>query len=175
MALKPRFYTPQSIGQRFAMTIGAGAGLILVVLAVANFLNGRELLLQQTSSEALKEVHDEMRSMDELVDRIAMLPYVIGATQTAGGAMNGVTVPWLASLLEYCPIQAVYGLYMVFDGKSWADPASDIWVDRKTWPNGARLKYDFHDPSQDWYHGAKVSGRMHVTQPYFDEGDRKST
>jgi serine phosphatase RsbU (regulator of sigma subunit)/anti-sigma regulatory factor (Ser/Thr protein kinase) len=170
MALKPRFYSPRSIGQRFAMTIGAGAGLILVVLAVANFLNGRELLLQQTSSEALKEVHDEMRSMDELVDRIAMLPYVIGATQTAGGAMNGVTLPWLASLLEYCPIQAVYGLYMVLDGKNWADPASDIWVDRKTWPNGARLKYDFHDPSRDWYHGAKVSGRIHVTQPYFDEG-----
>ncbi|MFZ4717465.1 MAG: cache domain-containing protein, partial [Chthoniobacterales bacterium] len=77
---------------------------------------------------------------------------------------------WLASLLEYCPIQAVYGLYMVLDGKNWGDPASDIWVDRKTWPNGARLKYDFHDPAQDWYHGAKVSGRIHVTQPYFDAG-----
>jgi serine phosphatase RsbU (regulator of sigma subunit)/anti-sigma regulatory factor (Ser/Thr protein kinase) len=168
-SLKNLIY-PRSIGQRFAMAIGAGAGLILIVLALANYYSGRKLLLQQTSSEALKEVHDEMRTMDDLVDRMAMYPNIIGATQLADEKKGGVSVNWLASLLEYCPIPAVYGLYMVLDDKDWRDPASDIWVDRKTWPNGARLKYDFHDPSQDWYHGAKASGSLHVTQPYFDEG-----
>lgn len=168
-SLKNLLY-PRSIGQRFAMAIGAGAGLVLIVLALANYYSGRELLLQQTSSEALKEVHDEMRTMDDLVDRIAMYPNIIGATQLADEKKGGVTVNWMASLLEHCPIPAVYGLYMVLDKKDWRDPASDIWVDRKTWPKAARLKYDFHDPSQDWYRGAKESGRIHVTQPYFDEG-----
>ena len=168
-ALKSMF-SPRSIGQRFAAAIGAGAGLILVVLALVNYHNGRELLLQQTSSEALKEVNDEMRAMDDLVERMAMLPYVIGATETAGAASTKVTIPWLASLLQNCPIHAVYGLYMVYDGKDWRDPDSDIWVDRKSWPKSARLKYDFHDEDQDWYQGARKSGRLHVTQPYFDEG-----
>jgi serine phosphatase RsbU (regulator of sigma subunit)/anti-sigma regulatory factor (Ser/Thr protein kinase) len=163
-------FSPRSIGQRFALSIGAGAGIILIVLALANYHNGRELLLQQTSSEALKEVNDEMRAMDDLVERMAMLPYVIGATETDTDPMTRVSVPWLASLLEKCPIHAVYGLYMVYDGKDWRDPASDIWVDRKSWPNCAHLKYDFHDEEQDWYHGAKTSGQLHVTQPYFDEG-----
>ena len=163
-----RLLSPRSISQRFALAIGTGAGLILIVLAGVNYYNGRELLLEQTSSEALKEVHDEMRAMDDLVERIAMLPYVIGATQSTRNLK--VTTPWLASLLEHCPINAVYGLYMVLDARDWRDPASDIWVDRKSWPDAAHLKYDFHDPSQDWYHGAREAKGTHVTQPYFDEG-----
>ena len=168
-ALKSLF-SPRSIGQRFAAAIGTGAGVILIVLALVNYHNGRELLLQQTSSEALKEVNDEMRSMDELVERMAMLPYLIGATETDKDPNTRVSVPWLASLLEKCPIHAIYGLYMYYDAKGWRDPDSYFWVDRKSWPNGARLNYDFHDEEQDWYQGAKKSGRLHVTQPYFDEG-----
>lgn len=168
-AIKAMF-SPRSIGQRFAVAIGTGAGLILIVLGLVNYHNGRELLLQQTSSEALKEVTDEMRAMDDLIERIAMLPYVIGATQESGAHKQPVKVSWLASLLEKCPISAVYGLYMVYDGKDWRDPDSDVWVDRKSWPGEAHLKYDFHDASQDWYQGAKQSGALHVTQPYFDEG-----
>jgi serine phosphatase RsbU (regulator of sigma subunit)/anti-sigma regulatory factor (Ser/Thr protein kinase) len=168
-ALKSLF-SPRSIGQRFAIAIGTGAGIILIVLALVNYHNGRELLLQQTSSEALKEVNDEMRAMDDLVERMAMLPYVIGATETDGVSSSRVTIPWLASLLENCPIHAIYGLYMYYDAKGWRDPGSHYWVDRKNWPHGAQVKYDFHDENQDWYHGAKEAGQLHVTQPYFDEG-----
>jgi len=163
-------FSPRSIGRRFAVAIGAGAGIIMIVLALVNYHNGRELLLQQTSSEALKEVNDEMRAMDDLVERMAMLPYVIGATETDGTDSSKVTIPWLASLLEKCPIHAIYGLYMYYDAKAWRDPGSHYWVDRKNWPHGAQVKYDFHDEDQDWYHGAKTSGRLHVTQPYFDDG-----
>jgi hypothetical protein len=66
------YFTPRSIGQRFALTIGAGAGIILIILALANYFSGRELLLQQTSQEALKAVNDEVNTMDDLVDRLAM-------------------------------------------------------------------------------------------------------
>jgi serine phosphatase RsbU (regulator of sigma subunit) len=159
---------PRSIGQRFAAAIGLVAGTVLIVMAIADFRTGRNLLLDQTSREALRQVHDEVGNWDDLIERIGMLPMAIAATHAAGG--DGVTVPWLASLLEQCPIPAVYGLYIALEGKDWKDPASDIWVDRKSWPKGARLKYDFHDPKQDWYAGAKATKGLHVTQPYFDEG-----
>jgi len=163
-------FIPRSIGQRFAIAIGTGAGLILIVLAVANYFSGRELLLEQTSGEALKEVRAEMRSMDDLIDRMAVLPAVIGSTEIMDGKRGGVSAPWLASLLEHCPMRAAYGLYMALEDKDWRTPEADIWVDRKSWPHAARLKYDFHDPSQDWYRGAHEDGKVHVTQPYFDEG-----
>ena len=176
MAFFPPFRTflmPRSIGQRFALAIGSGAGAILIVLAVANYISGRELLLEQTSSEALKEVHDEMANWDDLVDRIAMFPVVIGATEIAsqGAPKNsGVTTPWLASLLEHSPIESVYGLYMAREAFDWRESESDIWVDRKSWPHAAHLNYDFHDPAQDWYRGARETKGTHVTLPYYDEG-----
>jgi len=164
------YLTPRSIGQRFALTIGAGAGMILIVLAVANYISGRELLLRQTSQEALRAVNDEINTMDDLVKKMAMYPEVIAATELTGTNNEGVKVSWLSSILKHSPMSAVYGLYMARDAKDWRNPDSDIWVDRKSWPNLSRLKYDFHDQSQDWYRGAKESEDLHVTQPYFDAG-----
>ena len=164
------YLTPRSIGQRFALTIGAGAGIILIILALANYFSGRELLLQQTSQEALKAVNDEINTMDDLVDRLAMYPEVIAASELATTNNEGVKVPWLSSLLKHSPIPAVYGLYIDRDCRDWRDPESNPWVDRKSWPNAAHLKYDFHNENQDWYRGAKEAKGIHVTQPYFDAG-----
>jgi serine phosphatase RsbU (regulator of sigma subunit)/anti-sigma regulatory factor (Ser/Thr protein kinase) len=115
-------------------------------------------------------VNDEVNTMDDLVERIAMYPEIIAASEVAAGNTNGVKVPWLSSLLKHSPMPAIYGLYMARDAKDWRDPDSDSWVDRKSWPNPAHLKYDFHDENQDWYRGARESKRLHVTQPYFDAG-----
>lgn len=171
MAPLLHFLTPRSIGQRFAIATGAGAGLILIVLSLANYYSSRELLLTQASREALMEVRSEVGNWDDLVERIAMLPAVIGATETSVKNNEGVTSTWLASLLRHSPGHSVYGLYMAREGRNWKDPLSDIWVDRKNWPRGGMLQYDFHDENQDWYRGAKEMGRgIHVTLPYFDEG-----
>ena len=168
MAFTFRIFTSRSIWQRFALSIGTSSGAILIILAVISYLNAKEMLLQQTSNEALKEVNDQIHTMDDLVDRVAMLTMVIGATQIADEAQGGVTVPWLASLLEHCPIQAVYALYMRLDDSDWRKPGRG--VSRKTTPHPIQLKYDYHDPSQDWYGGARDSKKLYVTQPYFDKG-----
>lgn len=165
-----RYLTPRSIGQRFALTIGAGAGVILIILAVANYFSGRELLLEQTSQEALRAVNDEVNTMDDLIEKLAMYPEVISATELADPKNEGVAPPWLSSLLKYSPMPAVYGLYMSREAKDWRDPDSNPWVDRKSWPLPARLKYDFHDAHHDWYRGAKEGKGIHVTLPYFDAG-----
>src|SRR5207244_3917030 len=46
---------------------------------------------------------------------------------------------------------------------------------RRSWPREAILHYDFHQPRQDWYRGAKQSGRLHVTEPYYDSGGSNIT
>ena len=165
-----RIFIPRTIGQRFALTIGAGAGVILIALALVSYFSGRDLLLQQTSNEALKEVHDQIHSMDDLVDRMAMLPMAIASSQIANEKEGGVSVAWLASLLEHCPIQAVFGVYMILDDQDWKKTPSFRWVNRKSWPDAARLKYDFHDDTHSWYRGAREKKGLFVTQPYFAEG-----
>lgn len=164
-----RFLTPRSIGQRFALTIGTGACSILIALALANYFSSRELLLQQTSSEAQEAVHNQIHTMEDLIERVAVIPMAIGSCQIANEKTGGVTVPWLASLLENCRIPSVYGLYMILDNQDWRQGDKFLWVNRKSWPHAARLNYDFHEPSHDWYGGAK-NKRTYVTQPYFAEG-----
>ncbi len=167
--LPPR-WRPGSIGQRFAIAIGIGAALVLIALTAAIYGTGRELLLSQTRTEALREVQDEVGNWDDLIDRMTMIPTLIAATELSPGGRKIVTIPWMSSLLQSCPNPAVYGVYVVRDDMDWRDPESDIWVDRRSWPNGARLQYDFHDPQQDWYAGAKKGTGIHITRPYFDEG-----
>jgi len=39
----------------------------------------------------------------------------------------------------------------------------------------AIIDYDFHEPRQDWYAGARRDGKLHVTEPYFDDGGSNIT
>src|SRR5262249_45396459 len=54
--------------------------------------------------------------------------------------------------------------------KKWSDPYAMPWVDRKSWPDTTRLLYDFHEAKQEWYNGPKRTGKLYVTEPYYDEG-----
>lgn len=168
MSLFGTRWRPRSIGERFSVAIGAGAAAILLVMTAASYLGSRELLVSQTSSEALRQVQDEVGNWDDLIDRVAMLPFAIASAEAA--SPGSVTVPWVARLLETCPMKAVYGLYVYRETHHWRDPDAYVWVDRKSWPRGGHVTYDFHDPSQDWYDGAKKTGGLHVTRPYFDAG-----
>lgn len=170
MASLRQTVVPHSIGQRFALAIGTGAAAILIALALANFINGRELLLDQASKEAIREVHDEIGNWDDQIERIGMLPRIIGATEGDGDGQSRVTIPWLAALLKRATGDGVYGVYMDREDCDWRDHKSQSWVDRKSWPHAAYLCYDYHDPKQDWYKGAKEGKGLHVTLPYFDEG-----
>lgn len=166
----PSKFAARSIGQRFALSIGAGAGLIMIALATANYFSSREVLLQLTSSQAIEAVHDQVHTMDDLVDRLAVLPMAIGANQVAAESSGGVTPAWLAALLDQCPQQTVFGLYMILDQQDWKTTEVFRWVNRKSWPGTARLNYDFHDPSHDWYTGAKNTTGTYVSHPYFAGG-----
>ena len=161
-------WRPKSIGERFSVAIGGGAALVLLAMTAATYLGGRELLLTQTSGEALRQVQDEVGNWDDLIDRVSMLPLAIATAESA--SPGSVTTPWIAKLLETCPMKAVYGLYVYREARDWKDPEASVWVDRKSWPRGGHVAYDFHDPAQDWYIGARKSGGIHVTKPYFDAG-----
>jgi C4-dicarboxylate-specific signal transduction histidine kinase len=110
-------------------------------------------------------------ALDAWVERIAMLP--LGASmrqQVQGVEPDGRLIEYLAAILNEIPPRDVYGVYIAFEDKKWTDPLSMPWVDRKSWPKGTVVTYDYHDPKQDWYSGPKRTGALYITEPYFDEG-----
>lgn len=120
---------------------------------------------------ATVEARIAAQQLDDWVTRVALLTEGTAVRQQVLGHEPAPrTLEYLAAMLNDQPADEVYGLYIAFDRMSWRDPRAMPWIDRKTWPKAGVIGYDFHDPKQIWYAGPKQSGRLSITEPYFDDG-----
>jgi len=125
---------------------------------------------------ATVEARATAQALDDWVARVALLSLGTAVRQQVVGTEPAArTTEYLAAMLNEQPADEVYGLYVAFDRMNAKDPRSMPWVDRRSWPKAAVLGYDFHDAGQDWYAGAKRSGKLHITEPYFDDGGSNIT
>ncbi len=161
---------PRTLALRLCLYIGAATCTVLAATAWLDYRASQAALEEQTDGEARKQVQAAAQDLDDFVAKVAILPSSIAARQKALGPQpDGLLVPYLVQLLQEAPPE-VYGVYLAFEKKHWAEPDSMPWVDRRSWPSAARLHYDFHDAKQEWYNGPKRTGRLYVTEPYYDEG-----
>jgi signal transduction histidine kinase/CheY-like chemotaxis protein len=151
-----------------ALAVMGGAGLL-------NFTTARQALEAQTDREEIKHVRAAAKDIDDFVLRVATLARAIAARQEIlGRDPDAKAVSFLARLLTEAPPE-VYGVYIAFEGRDWTDPQAMPWVDRASWPGSRRVEYDYHVPTQDWYHGAKRTGKLYVSDPYYDAGGSNIT
>lgn len=128
------------------------------------------------ASIAAAEARAAAQQLDDWVARAALLTQATAVRQQVVGlAPADRTAEYLAAMLNQQPADEVHGLYIAFDRMNWRDPRAMPWVDRKSWPKAAQIGYDFHDSRQDWYVGAKQSGKLHITEPFFDDGGSNIT
>jgi signal transduction histidine kinase/CheY-like chemotaxis protein len=161
----------RSISRQLQVYIGAAAALALGLTVWVGYRVTRHELELQTNAKAMAEVRANANRLDDFVARMSMLPRAIAARQQSLGKQpSDDWVPFLRELLASVPTNEVYGTYIAYEHKAWQETNSMPWVDRRSWPNMAVVKYDYHEQKQDWYYGAKTSRTFHVTDPYFDEG-----
>ena len=158
-------FANRSIARRLQVGVGLAAGLVLGLTVWFNYRNAREELEMQTNAKAISEIRAAARRLDDFIARIGMLPRSTASRQlTHGREPAPDMVPLMARLLSQVPEDEVYGLAMAFEHKNWKEEDAMPWVDRKSWPNRAKLGYDFHDPNQEWYSATTVS-YTHLTLP----------
>jgi len=161
----------RSLVLRLQLGVGLLTGFVLGLTVWLNYRSSRAELEAQTHAEAAAKIRAAAYRLDDFVARIGMLPRSLAVRQQAVGPdPDPGLVPHLRELLRQFPAEEVYGVYMAFEHKDWKEPDSCLAIHRKGWPNLTPVTYDYHDPRQEWYHGPKVSGQFHVTEPYFDEG-----
>jgi signal transduction histidine kinase/CheY-like chemotaxis protein len=161
---------PRTLALRLCLYIGAATCTVLAATAWIDYRASQAALEEQTDGEARKQVQAAAQDLDDFVGKVAILPSSIAARQKAiGPEPDPLLVPYLVQLLQEAPPE-VYGVYLAFEKKDWVEPDSMPWVDRRSWPAPAHLHYDFHDAKQEWYNGPKRTGRLYVTEPYYDEG-----
>jgi hypothetical protein len=173
--MKQSFFN-QRIARKLQLSVGVTAGLVLGLTLWLTYRTSCADLENQTNILAISKIHAAATQLDDFIARIGILPRSTASRQQlCGRDPDPGMVPLMAQLLSQVPENEVYGLAMAFEHKDWREQDSMPWVDRKSWPNGNRVEYDYHDPKQEWYVGTKNSQKFYVSEPYFDEGGSNIT
>ena len=162
----------RSLSVKLCLTIGCATCSVLALTSWVGYDTSRTALEKQMNSQALKQTHDTAAQLDTFVDGVAVLPRSVASRQEVVSPNPDAGLrPFMAHLLKETPDDQAYDLYLAFENKKApADKDAMPWISRKSWPGSVILSYDFHDPKQEWYHGAKTTDHVYVTEPYFDDG-----
>ena len=157
-----------------ALTVGA----IMSVLIVFAYRSAREDLIARTKQSALAEVEVHAMEIDAMVGRVASLVTTMAAVQGLRGPDPAPDVMLeLRRIMDSFPANEVFGAYYTFENADYRDQMSMPWIDRNSYPEATINKNDYHtdQPSTIWYWGPKKSGKLTVSEPYFDDGGSNVT
>src|SRR5260370_15458443 len=169
-----RLLTLTTLTQKLCVYIGTATCAVLLLTVEFNYEIRRRSVEQESNAVALDHIQNTAQNIDAYIDRVAMLPKGIAARQESlNGEPNATTIPFLTHLLDAVPPEDAYGVYEAFERKHYTDALAYPWVDRKSMPNSVQPKYDYHET--DWYKGAKRTGNLFISEPYFDRGGSNIT
>jgi hypothetical protein len=156
----------------FIVILGALAASCILLLALwADYSVGSDEVTKQTNARAMLAVKDAAADLDSFIHRVSMLPITTASRQQIlGNTPDPMMVEYLRNTIAKVPKEQVYGIYIAYEDMKWSDKNSMPWMDRKKFPEMTVVHYDYHDPIQDWYSGAKADRKLHITEPYFDGG-----
>src|SRR5262245_57025708 len=168
--------TPRTFARKLQVYIGAVACGSLAIRVWLSHSARRDALVSRTDGQAMIQVRAAAEQLDAFVNRIGMLPRAIAARQRGiGPRPDPAVMPFLEQLLRDVPAEEVYGVYLAFEGMQWNEPLAMPWVDRRSFPKPAQVRYDYHQPRWEWYNAPKATRRFNITEPYYDEGGSNIT
>ncbi len=166
--LRPSWWEPKSLERKLVLYIVAATCALLIVTMWVSYDTARRRLEEQTRTEAIKQVQATASTLDSYVDRVAVLIRGIAARQESiGREPDEKTISYLSHLLDTISPEEAYGVYVAFgDG---AGGVRDMqWVDRISQPNPVQTSSEYRNAGLEWYQGPVKSGKLHVSEPFFD-------
>ncbi|MFN7924682.1 MAG: response regulator [Bryobacteraceae bacterium] len=168
-----RWSQPRSLSRKLVLYIVAATCALLVATMWVSYDTARRRLQDQTRSEAIKQVQATASTFDSYVDRVAVLIRGIAARQESiGREPDANTISYLSHLLDTISPEEAYGVYVAF-GHADGGIRAMQWVDRLSQPDPVPTIDDMRDSRLEWYQGPVKSGKLHVSEPFFDrDGSR---
>ena len=164
----PAWWQPKSLSTKLVLYIVAATCALLIATVWVSYDTGRRRLEDQTRSEAIKQVQATASTLDSYVDRVAVLIRGIAARQESiGREPDANTISYLSHLLDTISPEEAYGVYVAFSDVNGGVRAMQ-WVDRLSQPNPVFSADESRDASLEWYQGPVKSGKLHVSEPFFD-------
>ncbi len=168
-----RFFGLNTLAGKLTLWTALAAGAIMSVLILFAYRAARAELIESTTQSALAEVEFHAVEIDAMVGRVESLVTTMAAVQGLRGPDPHPDVMLeLRRIMDSFPANEVFGAYYTFENADFRDPMSMPWIDRNSYPEATINKNDYHidQPSTIWYWGAKTSGQLTISEPYFDGG-----
>ena len=175
MTERRTWWHSRSLSRKLVVYIVAATCALLIATVWVSYDTGRRRLEEQARSEAIKQVQSTASTLDSYVDRVGVLIRGIAARQESiGREPDDRTISYLSHLLDAITPEEAYGVYIAF-----SNPAGGLramqWVDRLSQPAAVAAPSKLRDPSLDWYRGTMESGKLHVSEPFYDrDGSHKT-
>ncbi|MCC6539199.1 MAG: response regulator [Bryobacterales bacterium] len=165
------WWQPRSLATKLVLAIVTATCALLILTVWVSYDAARRGLEEQTRSEAIKQVQATASTLDSYVDRVAVLIRGIAARQESIGVEPDVrTISYLSHLLDGISPEEAYGVYVAFaePGRAAEGVRAMQWVDRLSQPNPVAAGDEPRNPTLEWYRGPVQSGKLHVSEPFFD-------
>ena len=162
---------PKSLAWRLGWTMTLLISQVILIVLFVTYVLRLVELVQNAGEFASIQLATSVRTLESNLDKLEVIPKAIAARQRVHGTSPDPSMPaFIRDLMRQVPKNDVYGTYIYYDAKSIKDKDSYYLIDRKSFPNLARISYDFHDKDQLWYRGAIQNKKQIITEPYFDDG-----
>ena len=162
---------PKSLAWRLGWTMTILISQVILIVLFVTYVLRLVELVQNAGEFASIQLETSVRTLESNIEKLEVVPKAIAARQRVYGAAPDPGMPaFIRDLMRQVPKNDVYGSYIYYDAKSSKDANGYYLIDRKSYPNLARISYDFHAKNQLWYWGAIKSKSQFITEPYFDEG-----
>ncbi|MFM2223294.1 MAG: hypothetical protein RLZZ78_1551 [Armatimonadota bacterium] len=162
---------PKSLAWRLGWTMTILISQVILIVLFVTYVLRLVELVQNAGEFASIQLETSVRTLESNIEKLEVIPKSIAARQRVHGPTPDPSMPaFIRDLMRQVPKNDVYGTYIYYDAKAPKDADSHFLIDRKSYPNLARVSYDWHDNDQKWWHGAIKSRKQFITEPYFDEG-----
>ena len=168
-----RFFGLNTLAGQLTLWMALTVGAIMTALIIFAYRSARQDLIDQTKQNAMAEVAFHAGEIDAMVGRMASLVTTMAAMQGLRGPGPEPDVMLeLRRIMDSFPPNEVFGVYYTFENADYREPMSMPWIDRNSYPEPTINRNDFHvdQPSTVWYWAPKKSGKLTVSEPYFDDG-----
>ena len=164
----PAWWQPRSLSSKLVLYFVAATSAVLILTMWVSYDTARRRLEEQTRSEAIKQVQATASTLDSYVDRVAVLIRGIAARQESiGNEPDEKTISYLSHLLDTITPEEAYGVYVAFENGEGGIRTMQ-WVDRLSQPNSVTGPDEYRDAKLEWFQGPIRSGKLHVSEPFFD-------
>ncbi len=172
---------PRTIASKLVFYLGLTYCLVLAATVWSGYIGARRILVAQIDAAALKQVRTTAARLDDFLLKAATRAEMIASRQLSlvSGAesnyhLDSGLLPLLVRILKDTPDHEAYGVWFCSADVEARDGRQDVLLatHRHTYPNATSFSSQYLAvvPDQEWYSGARKSGKRYITEPYYDEG-----